>query len=182
MEAISAVASTTQLLAYCLSAGSVLCQVIKDIKAGTSAFRHQENNINHILKIIRQISRHPGVTPDMTDIVLPIIIEVAELAQRIQTLLENPGTWYRRVIASSTRRSTLEESFNALAAKGQLLHLHISHSSNCMLFTINHKLEDSKVNQMSPSKFKDLAVREVELSYLSIPTRNMKGPSHMIRH
>lgn len=164
MEAISAVASTTQLLAYCVSTGSVLCQVVKDIKAGPSAFREQESNINHILKIIDQISRHPGVPPDMTEVVLPIIIEVAELAHRIQTLLEDPGTWYRRLVSSSTRRSALEESFNALSAKGHFLHLHISHSSNCMLFTINHKLEDSKANQMSPSKVKDLTVRKFQLT------------------
>lgn len=148
MEAVSAVASTTQLISYCISVGTVLRQIIKDIKEGPSAFRDQERNVNHILNIIHQISQHHRSSPEVTNEAIPIIIEIADLAHKIQTLLENTGTWYTRAIYSSARSTALEGLFDALTAKAQVLHLYISHGSYHMLFAIDHKLKDIKADQM----------------------------------
>ena len=149
MDLVVAVAGTIQLLAYSHSASKVLLQLIIAIKQGPAAYRDYGINLRLLLDVISQIVE-PNSRLQSNSLTISIILEITDLAQRALNLLPQTTSLFAIIRHTAThQRSALDESFDALSRKREILHLHISQTHLLALSELRTHLKSQSSILMS---------------------------------
>jgi hypothetical protein len=125
MEVIAGAASISQLVAYSLSSTRYLQKLCTELKAGGSAYRSEENNINLLLKVIKRLAAQDI---EDSDPILPILIDISGLACEVLHLLR-PKRFLGYNWTALITHDKISTAFEALDRKRGILHLYISQSN-----------------------------------------------------
>lgn len=146
MDVIGAIASTAQLMVYGHSASKILLRLIKGIKDGPPAYRDQEQNVHLMLYVVNQVTHQNDSSTESGQFILSIILEISDLATKIHNLLKDTCSFLGSVLYVTARRSTIEDTFAALAGKRDILHLCLSQNIHQLLSDQNRGMSGVKHN------------------------------------
>ncbi|KAF2681395.1 hypothetical protein K458DRAFT_433585 [Lentithecium fluviatile CBS 122367] len=152
MEAVSGVASATQLLAYSHSTFQVLIKLYKQVRDGPASLKHQQSSVLVLLSVVDGLQRRPAPTH-----ILATLLELSTLAtEALNLIVQSQKRGFLGLSWSAVRHEQLlKEVFASLKDKREVLHLAIS------------------VESMSTNRFSDDPQREDE-SKVSTAHRKMR--------
>ena len=140
MDAVGITASIAQLVAYGHSVAQSLLRLYQAVRAGPAAYRGQKSNISILLSIVSRVCQQ---NLPQEELVVPLLVDISELAYKILNILEQKGflglNWTLIV-----RREVLSEAFVSLDSKRDLLHLYISERNQHTLSQI--QLDTAQLN------------------------------------
>lgn len=145
MEVVGAAASISQLAVYVYSAATRVRYLYQASQSSAFSTKSQLEELEALLKILDRISKSHA--PSDSEILIPILINIAETAQKLYNWLNHAGTIYQRLILF-TRTVEVEETFRILHQKCNLLVVfHYSERNQCALNRIEDSLRMSSRNQ-----------------------------------
>ena len=157
MDVIGGVASATQLVAYSSTAASYLSGLYRAAQDGPSSMRDQLQDIKILVEIINSI---PPRKPSDPDFLIPLLIEIADIARSLTRFLSQEGQ-FRTVLVLLTKGSKIEDGFKALRSKGNLLQLYLSGKNHEVLNQVRLGVECIGRNMSSSNihTLRDVRVR-----------------------
>ncbi|KAE9363802.1 hypothetical protein N431DRAFT_564386 [Stipitochalara longipes BDJ] len=147
MDAVSGVASISQLFVYGHSVTKSLIRLYKAVQNGPAAFRDQKFNVSLLLEITKRVSQR---TSSENETILLLFVQITESVHSIINLLEQRGilgiNW-----VSFTKNEALTVAFESLGRKRDLLQLHISQEGLEILNRIQSDIASMSRRIESPS-------------------------------
>lgn len=144
MEVVSGIASVAQLAAYSHVASQRLVQLYKAVQEGPELCRTQRFNISFLLDSIQRICICISKAPEI-DIILPLLISTANLANTLLNLLQPQGALYNRWLWI-VRGQEIENTFRALNDKARLLQLHITERTYNIVANVQKDIQTMSQN------------------------------------
>ena len=165
MEVVGATASVSQLAVYIYSAATRVRYLYQASQVSAFSTKSRLEELKALLKILDGIANNHA--PSDGEILIPILINVAETAQKLYNWLNHAGTIGQR-LSLFIRNDEVEETFRILHQKCNLLLVfHYSERNCCALNRIEDSLRMSLHNpiedadNMSSSKEEKRPVSEV---------------------
>jgi hypothetical protein len=123
MEALSGIASATQLLAYSHSTFKVILRLYKQLKSGPDELKHQQSSVRVLLSIVDSLHKH-----SVPAHVLTTLLELSNLAIEALNLIDQSQRigFFGLRWATVRYGSALSDVFAALKDKRDSLHFAIS--------------------------------------------------------
>lgn len=143
MEVVGAAASVSQLVVYIHSAATHLSHLYNISKSSPVLLRSRLEDLNILLKILDDI--HRNHTPSDAEILIPILINMADTAQTLSRWFNQPGT-FRKSLILFVRNADIEEAFRLLRQKCNLLIFYFSEQNNRVLNRLESSLNPPSYN------------------------------------
>jgi hypothetical protein len=137
MEIVGAAASITQLAVYTYSAGRCLRHLYKTSKTSQFSAGSQLEDLNVLLKILDCINSHH--TPLDHEVLVPVLISIAETAQTLSNWFLQTSTFYRNWVFFF-RKADIQGGYRLLRQKCNFLVFYYSERNNRALNRIESSL------------------------------------------
>ena len=144
MEVVGAAASISQLAVYIYSAATRVRHLYQASQSSAFSTKGQLEELEALLKILDRI--YNSHAPSDSEFLIPILINIAETAQKLYNWLNHAGTISQRLMLF-VRNVEVEETFRILHQKCNLLLVfHYSERNQCALNRIEDSLRMSSRN------------------------------------
>ena len=138
MNVLGCIASVTQLAAYSRQAARRLEKLYKAAQDGPIFCREQRTNIRLLNDLIQLICKDEASN---IDVILPLLIATASLANSLLNLLQSKGTFYNHWLWIS-KGQEIESGFGALNDKTRLLQLHVAERTCSIVTNVQKDIRD----------------------------------------
>ena len=137
MEAISGIASLSQLAAYVNCTVTRLKHLYRTISTATFLAKSQLEELHVLLKILERIGKHHSLSD--TEFLVPVLISIANTVQTLENWFAPSSTiWLRWNLIA--HKADIEEALRLLRQKYNLLAFYYSERNNSALNRIESRL------------------------------------------
>ena len=162
MEAVSGIASLSQLAAYVNCTITRLNHLYRTISTATFLAKSQLEELHVLLKILERIQKHHSSSD--TEFLVPVLISIANIVQTLENWL-GPSSTIRLQWNLIAHKADIEEALRLLRQKCNLLAFYYSERNSSALDRIESSL--SAHHHAAPGSSADMS-SPVSISFLDI--------------